>query len=122
MNFGRNKKNVIEYNSRPRSIALGYFNDDVWLDAVIANFEADTIEVALGDADKTFTKNGTYRAGTNSKPYSIAVAHINSDQHLDIAVAYFGINSIGIFLGTGNGSFTPVTSISTNSSRPSWIH
>src|SRR5260221_478319 len=52
----------------------------------------------------------------------VAVADFNNDHQLDIAVANFGTNSIGIFLGFGDGSFSSQTVISTDSSRPLWIN
>ncbi|CAF4450422.1 unnamed protein product, partial [Adineta steineri] len=46
----------------------------------------------------------------------------NNDDQLDIAVANFGTNCIGIFLGFGNGSFDKQIEISTGISRPRWLN
>ncbi|CAF5111608.1 unnamed protein product, partial [Rotaria sp. Silwood1] len=64
----------------------------------------------------------TYSTGLYSAPYMVAVGDFNNNDQADIAVAYFGTNSIGIFLGFGNGSFASQKIISTGSSRPIWIH
>ena len=47
---------------------------------------------------------------------------LNNDRQLDIAVANFGTNTIGIFLGFGNGSFASSKELSTATSRPIMIY
>jgi hypothetical protein len=42
---------------------------------------------------------------TCSSPISVAVGDFNHDTQLDIVVANFGCNNIGVLLGYGNGSF-----------------
>ena len=55
----------------------------------------------------------------DSHPHSVAVDDFNNDSWLDIAVAYSGTNKIGIFIGYGNGSFSPSIMYSTGEfSRP----
>lgn len=60
----------------------------------------------------------TFPTGFGSRPYSVAVGHLDYDIHLDIVVANFGINSIGVLRGYGNGSFATPTYTSLGSSRP----
>jgi hypothetical protein len=48
----------------------------------------------------------------------VTVGDFNNDSRLDIAVANFGTNNVGIFFGFGNRSFTSQTEISTTASRP----
>ena len=76
----------------------------------------------LGSTNNTFRQSATYSTGSHSLTDKVVVADLNNDRHLDIIVAYFGTNSIGIFLGLGDGFFVDHTTISTNSSRPIWIH
>ena len=47
----------------------------------------------------------TYSTGTQSSPRSIATADLNNDRHLDIVVANSNSGNIGVFLGTGFGTF-----------------
>jgi hypothetical protein len=122
LQFSRIKQNPLEYNYDPQSVAVGDFNNDLWTDFVVSNRAVNNISVFLGSENGTFTKSNTYFTGTNSGPCIIVVGHFNDDQHLDIAVANFDSNSIGIFLGWGNGSFQIYTVISTGSSRPIWLH
>ena len=64
----------------------------------------------------------TYPTDLHSQPNAVAVAHLRNNQQLDIVIAYFGNNSIGVLRGLGNGSFVSHTHISTGASRPITIH
>jgi hypothetical protein len=48
----------------------------------------------------------------------VTVGDFNNDSHLDIAVANFGTNNIGVFHGFGNESFATQKELSTGVSRP----
>jgi hypothetical protein len=62
----------------------------------------------------------TYSTGDRSQPYSVAVGDFNNDTLLDIAVASYGANNVGFFLGYGNGSFMSQQIFNTGfGSRPS---
>ncbi|CAF4932984.1 unnamed protein product, partial [Rotaria sp. Silwood1] len=63
----------------------------------------------------SFANQVTYSTGLSSFPYSIAVHDFNNDSRLDIVVANYGSNNVGIFLGYGNGSFTNQTTYPTGS-------
>ena len=105
MKFQPTAKNPIEYNYGPRSVAVGDFNNDTWLDMVVANNIVNNIAIYLGYGNGTFSSLIMYSTGSGSTPYMVAVGDFNNDHQLDIAVANFGTNNIGIFLGFGNGSF-----------------
>jgi hypothetical protein len=51
--------------------------------------------------------------GAGSAPISIAVGDFNNDTRLDIAVANFGSNTVGVSLGNGNGTFLVQPTFST---------
>jgi len=57
----------------------------------------------------------TYAVGTN--PYSIAVADLNGDGKLDLAVADISDSTISIFLGKGDGTFPSPLSASGSAGR-----
>jgi hypothetical protein len=59
----------------------------------------------------------TYAAGT--KPCSIAVADLNGDLRLDLAVADSGSNSVSILLGNGDGTFQAPVSYAAGSAPSS---
>ena len=122
LNFKITAQNPLDYNTDPRSVAIGDFNNDSWLDFVVTNRAVNNISVFLGSTDGTFSRSTTYSTGSYSLPDKVTVADLNNDRRLDIVVAYFGINSVGIFLGTGDGTFVNYTTVSTNAARPIWIH
>jgi hypothetical protein len=65
--------------------------------------------VFLGNESGTFEGKATYSTGSGSSPYMVAVGDFNNDHQLDIIVANFGTNNVGILLGFGNGSFMSQT-------------
>ncbi|CAF1501646.1 unnamed protein product, partial [Adineta ricciae] len=92
-------------NSSPYSIAAGDFNNDTRLDVVTANFHSDSIAVFLGYAGGSFRNRTTYSTGSSSSPYSVSVGYFNNDTYLDIIVANYNNNKVGVFLGHGDGIF-----------------
>ncbi|CAF4204128.1 unnamed protein product, partial [Rotaria sordida] len=122
LNFVLITPNPIEYNYGPRSVAVGHFNNDTWLDIVVANHVVGTIVVFFGYDNGTFEMQTPYSTGDDSSPTMVAVDDFNKDNRLDVAVANFGTNSIGIFLGYEDGLFENQILISISSSRPLWIH
>ncbi len=111
-------RNLVINDSHPHSVAIGDFNNDGLLDIVVANSGMNNIGVFLRHANGTFTDQIIYSTGSDSTPYAVAVTDFNHDQQLDITVANFGSHNIGIFLGTGNGTFKPQITFTTGSSRP----
>jgi hypothetical protein len=118
MQFIKTVLNPIDYNFGPRSVAIGDFNHDTWLDIVVANHIVNSIIIFFGNVNGTFMKQPPYSTGPNSDPNMVAVGDFNNDFRVDIAVANFGTNSVGIFLGLGNGSFASQIELSTGASRP----
>jgi hypothetical protein len=102
-------------NSYPIDTAVGDFNDDSWLDIVVANSNIDNIGIFFGNDNGTFASVITYSTGSNSNPYSVAVGDFNNDNRLDIVVANFGSGNLGIFIGYGNGTFAIMILYSTGS-------
>ncbi len=62
-----------------------------------------------------FTAQTTYSTGNGSQPESVAVADVNGDNKTDIIVANWDSGNVGVFLNTGNGTFTNQTTYSTGS-------
>ena len=92
-------------SSRPRSIAVGDFNNDTELDIAVVNYGTNNIGVFLQDRNGSFANQTTFSTGYDSDPYSLAVADLNNDDKLDIVVANYGTNNVGVLLGYGNGTF-----------------
>ncbi|CAF2417401.1 unnamed protein product [Rotaria sp. Silwood2] len=108
-------------SSQPRSVAVGDFNNDHQMDIVVANSGRNTIGIFLAQDNATFTNQKIYSTGFTSSPYSLVVNDFNNDKNLDIAVANYGTNNIGIFLGYKNGTFANQKVVSLGSSRPFFI-
>jgi hypothetical protein len=93
--------------AQPESVATGDFNGDGIPDLAVANTGANTITVLLGNGDGTFKSAASLQTG--SAPYTLVAGDFNRDGHVDLAVTLNSNNSSGInvFLGNGDGTFTP---------------
>ncbi len=98
--------------SSPRGIVLADLDDDGILDlAVAAHGLTQTgqgwVAVALGQGNGSFQNPILYPAGQN--PLRLAVADLNADGALDLAVADENLtgspNDLAILLGNGDGTF-----------------
>jgi hypothetical protein len=99
-------------SSHPYSVAVGDFNNDKQLDITTANWGTNSISVLLGYGNGSFGKPVLYLTGPGTRPLSVAVGDFNNDTCLDITTANHGGNSVGVFLGYGNGSFGDVITLS----------
>lgn len=81
-------------------------------DLVIANSASNNISVFLGNRDGTGNSNGTFTEApgspipVGSNPSSVLLTDFNGDGFLDIAVTNQGDDSISLFRGNGDGTFT----------------
>ncbi|CAF3699203.1 unnamed protein product [Rotaria sp. Silwood1] len=116
--FKRSVSHSITYDSSPQHVAVGHFNNDSYLDFVVANSGSDSIGLFMGFENGSFDDQILFSTGFQSRPYYVAVDDFNNDSHADIVVANYGVNSIGVFLGYGNGNFTNQIITSLGSSHP----
>ena len=118
LKFQQIAQNPIEYNYGPRSVALGDFNNDTWLDMVVVNQVVNNIAIYLGKNDGLFSSPIKYSTGIGSAPCMVSVGDFDNDYGPDIAVANFDTNNILLFIGFNNGSFASQTELLTGTSRP----
>jgi hypothetical protein len=107
-------------NTRPISIAVGDFNNDLCLDITAANYGGNSIAVFFGYGDGNFRNVTTFSTGTGSQPRSVSVFDINNDTHADILVTNEGSNNVGVFLGYGDGNFAKLMTFSTGDDSAPW--
>ena len=101
------------------SLVAGDLNLDGKLDLVVANSNCGefdcpmgSVSVLLGNGDGTFPTAVNYSSG-DFGANSVALADLNADGKMDLAVSNFGscvtppcpISSTGVLLGKGDGSF-----------------
>ena len=91
--------------SVPYGISVANFNHDQFLDIAVTNEGSRNIIILYGMRDGTFLVGKPYSTGFNSAPWTLAIGNFNNDSQLDIAVANYRSNKIGIFLGYDNEPF-----------------
>jgi hypothetical protein len=109
--------NVLPTDGSESLSAEGDFNGDGKLDVVVSISDIQISEVLLGNGDGTFQSPSPSIAAYGAA----AVGDVNGDGKLDLVVnGTIGIDSQGcfdqVFLGNGDGTFTPGGSYSTASS------
>jgi hypothetical protein len=95
------------------SVAIVDVNGDGKADLVVANVCSQSscsthgvVSVLLGNGNGTFQTAATYDSG-GFQAFSVAVADVNGDGKLDIAVANVASDNVGVLLGNGDGTFQP---------------
>jgi tetratricopeptide (TPR) repeat protein len=101
------------------AIATGVFRTDSTKfttaqphDVILVNSTSDNVSVLLGNVDANGVANGTFTEAPGSpiavgkSPSSIIVADFNGDGIQDFAVTNKADNSISVFRGVGDGTFT----------------
>jgi len=88
-------------------VAAVDLNNDNKLDLAVANLNAKTVAILLGNGDGTFRAAVPYSTttGTSIGPDAIATGDFNGDGKTDLAISEQGNNTVSILLGNGNGSF-----------------
>jgi hypothetical protein len=86
------------------------FNNDNFLDLVVANAGSDDISILLGNGDGTFQSpinSSLNQPGVSVSPTSVAIGDFNSDGILDVVVSTPNVKGYAVLLGLGQGKFRP---------------
>ena len=97
----------------PYAFALSDLNNDSRVDVVVANFGTDNIAIFFGNGNGTFQPKVLIPTGSSSGPFGVVTGYINNDTQLDIAVANYNSDTVGVILGNGNGTFQAQKTTST---------
>jgi hypothetical protein len=110
----------------PTSIVSADFNNDGKLDLAVGNANSGSVSVLLGNGTgSSFSTSGTYSVG-NAYTYNVNVGDFNNDGKIDLAVVtghdwQGSVDTLGIFLGTGTGTFGSVTSYTVGTQPPRFV-
>jgi hypothetical protein len=100
---------MVETGSGPIFPISADINQDSKPDLIWTDENADEVSVALGNGDGTFAPYQHFDTGTGSTPIGVAAGDINLDGSIDLAVADYGTNQLGVFLNqTAPGATTVV--------------
>ncbi|CAF4566912.1 unnamed protein product [Rotaria socialis] len=107
--------------SYPIHVAVGDINNDNKVDIVTANTSANNIGVFMGFGYRIFSSMTPYTTGNQSLPIYVVLANFNHDPYLDVVVASTSSDTVGIFLGYGDGTFANITTYSTGISSQTQV-
>ncbi len=102
--------------SASRWVVVVDVNSDSQPDIVIANNGLNNVGILLNAGNGTFLNQTTYSTWAGSGLRSVAVADVNGDNKPDIVVPNNGLNTVGVLLNAGNGTFLNQTTYTTSAS------
>ena len=89
----------------PTSVVSGDFNGDGHMDFVVANGYTSDLWMYLGNGDGTFQLPQIVPLSRGLSPLYLQAADLRGIGILDLVVAEFDTNTVGVLLGKGDGSF-----------------
>jgi FG-GAP-like repeat len=100
----------------PMGVAVGDFNADGRLDAIVASggttaYPGSGVTASLGKGDGTFTLASGSPISLGKNLSAIVTADFNGDGKLDLATTDSASNAVMILLGNGDGTFGVPTKI-----------
>jgi len=94
----------------PYSLASGDFNEDGHIDLAVTNWGSlsGNIVVLINDGAGSFSLSANLPTADTFYPCPVTIltSDFNNDGHLDLAVGHMRDNSVSLFLGSGDGSFS----------------
>lgn len=108
----------------PVWIATGTFNTtNSIVDLAVANKTSNTVTILLGDGLGNFPPAGVSDLTGLNAPVAVVAAlfNTNNNSNADLAVVNSGNNTVSIFLGNNDGTFTPAAQTVPTGPNPSAI-
>ena len=98
------------------SVAAADFNDDGKKDLAATGHGCcggGAVSVALGNGDGTFQPTQRFVVGSgHTIPTSVASAHLNRDDEMDLVVSNSATDNVSVLTGNGDGTFQPARDFS----------
>ena len=94
-------------------VAVADFNNDNYLDIVVANYDDQSVGILYGNGDGTFQSEITFPTGNNTDAIAMAVGDFNNDYYLDTVIVNMDNANIIVLLGNAGGTLTPQKAILT---------
>jgi hypothetical protein len=89
----------------PGSVEVADFNHDGKPDMAVANEKDNNVSILLGDGKGGFTEAKGSPFPCGNFPNDIAIADLNKDGNLDLALANHEAKYVTVLLGNGHGQF-----------------
>ncbi len=89
------------------AMATGDFDHDGHLDLAVTSAANGTVAILLGDGNGAFAAAAAVTVDAGSDLSGVAVADLNRDGDLDLAVGNATTGQVSVLLGTGTGTFGP---------------
>jgi hypothetical protein len=90
----------------PSAIVTADFNNDGKPDLAVTNQTANTVSVYLGNGNGTFTNSATLQTGNGPVALSAAQFDLDSSTNYDLAIVNQTDDTLLMYLGNGDGTFT----------------
>lgn len=97
----------------PVDLAIADLDEDGLADLAVANHETDYVTLLFGIAGGAFERrdHSRFRVDVSPHPHAVRLHDIDSDGHADLLVDDRSPESIRLFRGRGDGTFSGATSI-----------
>jgi hypothetical protein len=101
----RFREETVGVGRGPRWVTVADVNHDGRPDLLVANAEAETVSVLLGDGQGGFREAAGSPVAAGHLPNDIAVADMNGDGNADLVIANHQSPFVRVLLGDGKGGF-----------------
>ena len=97
----------------PVDLAIADLDEDGLADLAVANHETDHVTLLFGIAGGAFERrdHSRFNVGVSPHPHAVRLHDIDADGHADLLVDDRSPESIRLFRGRGDGTFSGTTSI-----------
>lgn len=102
---------ILGTGQRPTAMVTADFNGDGVPDLAVGNHLGDSVSIFRGMGDGTFTPMDLLPLQPGSGLFDLRAGLINADAFLDLVTANSFTNTVNVFLGDGDGTFTAAPTV-----------